>query len=73
MSTQNIRLERNAFGQLLLTDADGKGHAITPVRAFPIAAPTENRKSPGSHACPTWPRSPADSSKKKWPTGSSCR
>jgi hypothetical protein len=42
MSTQNIHLERNAFGQLLLTDADGKGQAITPVRAFPIAAPTEN-------------------------------
>ncbi|NTV97309.1 MAG: DUF1854 domain-containing protein, partial [Thiobacillus sp.] len=42
MSTQNIHLERNAFGQLLLTDGDGKGQAITPVRAFPMAAPTEN-------------------------------
>ncbi|CAM3496538.1 DUF1854 domain-containing protein [Paracidovorax anthurii] len=35
-------LRRNAHGRLVLTLADGTVHeAITPVRAFPIAAPSE--------------------------------
>ncbi|MCL2656015.1 MAG: DUF1854 domain-containing protein [Betaproteobacteria bacterium] len=35
-------LERNAFGKLVLIDADGKRYAgIVPVRAFPLAAPDE--------------------------------
>src|SRR5690349_11846901 len=37
-----IRLSRNAFGRLVLTDAAGREHVgVTPVRAFPIAAPQE--------------------------------
>ncbi len=36
----DYRLERNAFGQLVLTDARGETHVgVIPVRAFPIAAP----------------------------------
>lgn len=35
-------LQRNAFGRLVLTDADGSVHeGVLPVRAFPIAAPDE--------------------------------
>ena len=35
-------LQRNAFGHLVLTDADGTVHeGVVPVRAFPIAAPHE--------------------------------
>ena len=35
-------LARNAFGRLVLTDAHGVHHeGVTPVRAFPIAAPDE--------------------------------
>lgn len=35
-------LQRNAFGRLVLTDADGTQHeGVLPVRAFPIAAPDE--------------------------------
>lgn len=35
-------LQRNAFGRLVLTDADGTRHeSVLPVRAFPIAAPDE--------------------------------
>ena len=38
----DIRLSRNPFGRLVLTDADGREHVgVTPVRAFPIAAPLE--------------------------------
>ena len=36
-----IQLERNAFGQLVLIDDTGAAHPVTPVRSFPIAAPTE--------------------------------
>lgn len=37
-----FRLARNAFGRLVLTDAEGREHVgVTPVRAFPIAAPQE--------------------------------
>jgi hypothetical protein len=38
----DFRLERNAFGRLVLIDAEGLRHeGIVPVRAFPIAAPDE--------------------------------
>ena len=38
----SFRLERNALGRLVLTGADGVAHVgVTPVRAFPIAAPDE--------------------------------
>ena len=42
MSQQNLNIARNSFSQLVFTDPDGKAHLVTPVRAFPIAAPTEN-------------------------------
>jgi hypothetical protein len=42
MKQLNLSLERNAFGQLVLTDANGVRHeAVTPVRANPISAPLE--------------------------------
>ncbi|WP_265947851.1 DUF1854 domain-containing protein [Dechloromonas sp. A34] len=42
MTTPNFTLSRNAFGQLILTTANGESHVgIIPVRAFPIAAPDE--------------------------------
>lgn len=38
----NFQLERNAFGQLVLIDANGVRHeGVTPVRANPISAPLE--------------------------------
>lgn len=37
-----MQLTRNAYGRLVLTDADGSVHeGVVPVRAFPIAAPDE--------------------------------
>lgn len=37
-----LRIERNAFGRLVLTLADGTVHeGVVPVRAFPLAAPAE--------------------------------
>lgn len=42
MTTPHFTLNRNAFGQLILTTANGESHSgIIPVRAFPIAAPDE--------------------------------
>ena len=42
MTTPHFTLNRNSFGQLILTTANGESHAgIVPVRAFPIAAPDE--------------------------------
>lgn len=42
MTAIDFRLERNAFGRLVLTGTDGQRHeGIVPVRAFPIAAPDE--------------------------------
>ena len=36
----DFQLSRNAFGRLVLTDAEGLVHdGVTPVRAFPLAAP----------------------------------
>lgn len=41
-TTIDYRLERNAFGRLVLTDAAGERHeGVVPVRAFPMAAPLE--------------------------------
>ncbi|RYY63236.1 MAG: DUF1854 domain-containing protein [Comamonadaceae bacterium] len=38
----DFQLHRNSFGRLVLTDAAGVDHAgVTPVRAFPFAAPDE--------------------------------
>jgi len=36
----DLQLSRNAFGKLVLCDAEGQSHEnVVPVRAFPIAAP----------------------------------
>ena len=44
-----LRLQRNPQGRLELTLADGSRHAgVTPVRAFPIAAPQEGLSLVGS-------------------------
>lgn len=38
----DLRLERDAFGRLVFTDAGGEVHVgVVPVRAFPLAAPEE--------------------------------
>lgn len=38
----DFQLHRDGFGRLVLTDAGGVAHAgVTPVRAFPMAAPAE--------------------------------
>lgn len=40
--TPDYQLQRDAFGRLVLTSADGEIHAgVVPVRAFPIAAPDQ--------------------------------
>lgn len=42
MTDFKIDLQRDALGRLVLTDAQGHAHVgVTPVRAFPIAAPDE--------------------------------
>jgi len=42
MSNAPFQLQRDSFGRLVLTAADGERHeGVTPVRAFPIAAPDE--------------------------------
>ena len=42
MSNVNFQLHCDNFGRLVLTDAEGVRHeGVTPVRAFPIAAPEE--------------------------------
>ncbi len=42
MSTASFQLERDAYGRLVLTSENGERHeGVTPVRAFPIAAPDE--------------------------------
>ena len=42
MATVNFQLHCDSFGRLVLTDKNGKTHVgVTPVRAFPIAAPDE--------------------------------
>ncbi|MGA0612517.1 DUF1854 domain-containing protein [Caldimonas sp. KR1-144] len=38
----DFKLERNAFGRLVLTAADGSAHeGVVPVRAFPLLAPDD--------------------------------
>ncbi len=37
----DFALEFDAFGRLILIDANGRHENVTPVRAFPIAAPDE--------------------------------
>ncbi len=41
-ATPDWQLARNPFGRLVMTTADGVEHLVTPVRAFPIAAPEES-------------------------------
>ncbi|MFT3776661.1 MAG: DUF1854 domain-containing protein [Ottowia sp.] len=42
MTATVFDLRRDAFGRLVLTDAEGRGHVgVLAVRAFPIAAPDE--------------------------------
>lgn len=42
MSTTPFQLQRDAYGQLVLSTENGERHdGVTPVRAFPIAAPDE--------------------------------
>ena len=41
MSQAAIKLEHNAFGQLVFIGDDGAAHPVTPVRSVPIAALTE--------------------------------
>jgi len=41
MSDATLTLERSPFGQLVFVAADGTRHPVSPVRSFPIAAPTE--------------------------------
>jgi hypothetical protein len=57
----DFQLRRHPLGRLVLTDAAGVEHlGVTPVRAFPIAAPDEGlswsapkaRSWPGCHAWP---------------------
>ena len=49
MSTPNFDLRLDAHGRLVLTLADGAVHeGITPVRAFPLAAPQEGVSLVGS-------------------------
>lgn len=42
MSNASFQLQRDSYGRLVLTAADGQRHeGVTPVRAFPIGAPDE--------------------------------
>lgn len=42
MAHSGFSLHRDSYGRLVLTDGDGQQHhGVTPVRAFPIAAPDE--------------------------------
>lgn len=42
MANANFQLERDRYGRLVLTAENGERHeGVTPVRAFPIAAPDE--------------------------------
>jgi hypothetical protein len=42
MADTDFQLQRDPYGRLVLTAADGERHeGVTPVRAFPIAAPDE--------------------------------
>lgn len=42
MPAASFQLERDSFGRLVLTTAEGQRHeGVTPVRAFPLGAPDE--------------------------------
>lgn len=41
MATLHLALSRDAFGRLLLAGPDATAEPVTPVRAFPLAAPSE--------------------------------
>ena len=42
MSNTQFELQRDSYGRLVLTTQNGERHeGVTPVRAFPIAAPDE--------------------------------
>ncbi|MDM0000907.1 DUF1854 domain-containing protein [Variovorax sp. J22P240] len=44
-----LQLERDAFGRLVLTDAEGMRHiGVVPVRAFPLTAPDDGISLVGS-------------------------
>jgi len=44
-----LQLERDAFGRLVLTDAEGMRHVgVVPVRAFPLTAPDDGISLVGS-------------------------
>ncbi|KQW64017.1 DUF1854 domain-containing protein [Variovorax sp. Root411] len=48
-NTPSFELERDAFGRLVLTDAQGERHVgVTPVRAFPLSAPRHGVSLVGS-------------------------
>lgn len=54
MSSPTFDLQQDAHGRLVLTLADGSRHeGVTPVRAFPLAAPGEGLSLVGSdgHEC----------------------
>jgi hypothetical protein len=45
----DFQLERDAFGRLVLIDAQGERHAgVVPVRAFPLTAPSDGLSLVGS-------------------------
>ena len=47
--TLDFQLERDAFGRLVLIDAQGERHVgVVPVRAFPLSAPLEGLSLVGS-------------------------
>ena len=49
LNTPSFELERDAFGRLVLTDAQGERHVgIVPVRAFPLSAPGQGISLVGS-------------------------
>ena len=62
MNDPNIHLDRDPFGRLVLTDADGQRHVgVVPVSAFPLSAPGEGLSlvGPGGHEL-AWFDRPSD-------------
>ena len=53
--TLDFQLERDAFGRLVLIDAQGERHAgVVPVRAFPLTAPSAGLSLVGSDGRERW-------------------
>ncbi|QHI97853.1 DUF1854 domain-containing protein [Xylophilus rhododendri] len=48
MPTTHLKLSRDSFGRLLMTDLRAVEEVVTPVRAFPLAAPSEGISLVGS-------------------------